>query len=70
MVQVINMSNDKNRLPSNTVNYSPSKLVESIFSIRHARAHYFTPFDDEEWMRQLEGKTTRRIVGRVADLAD
>lgn len=71
MVQVINMSNDKNRLPSNTVNYSPSKLVESIFSIRHARAHYFlTPFDDEEWMRQLEEKTTRRIVGRVADLAD
>lgn len=71
MVQVINMSNDKNQLPPNTVNYSPSKVVESIFSTRHARVHYFlTLFDDEDWMRQLEEKTTRKIVGRVTDLGD
>lgn len=69
-VQVINILEDTNQLLPPT-SCSASKVVESISSIRHARAHYFlTPFGDEKWKRQLEEKTARKVVGRVTDLAN
>lgn len=67
-VQVINILEDTNQLLPQT-SCSPSKVVESISSIRHARAHYFLiAFGDQKWKRQLEEKTARKIVGRVTDL--
>lgn len=69
-VQVINILNDINQLPPHTVDCSPSKVVESISSIRHARVHHFLTLFDEKRMRELEEKTARKIVGRVTDLAD
>lgn len=69
-VKVINILEDTNQLLPRT-SCSPSEVVESISSIRDARAHYFlTPFGDEKGKRQLEEKTARKVVGRVTDLAN
>lgn len=69
-VQVINILEDTNQLLPQT-SCSPSKVMESISSIRHARAHYFlTPYVDEKWKRQVEEKTARKVVGQVTDLAN
>lgn len=69
-VQVINILEDANQLLPQTSCF-PSKVMESISSIRHARAHYFlASYGDEKWKRQLEEKTARKVVGRVTDLAN
>lgn len=72
VVQAISIFNDINQLPPGRVNCSPSRVVESTsIRLRRAPFHSFLmPLHDEKWMRELEEKTARKIVGRLTDLAD